>query len=187
MLCYHFSYLFLIYLLDPKIKARVRKYLAQSSNHHYSDLSDIDLSASITSPQKLSPNAISAKPHGICHRVTSSDPTCRPSRIPTIVKSPVHNTSRSCPQSPHGLKSKLPTIANGTSNNTLEEPSKQARFEAYIMTGDVIFNYSRTPPTPVLAASHNKKVIILFDICNQIYRTFSHSFGSVLKSISYFH
>lgn len=137
--------------LDPKIKARVRKYLAQTSNLHYSDLSDNDLNTSIT----LSPNA---KPHGICHRVTSSDPTCRPSRIPTIVKSPVHNSSRSCPQSPHGQKSKLPTIANGTSNNFIEEPSKQARFEAYIMTGDVIFNYSRTPPTPALVTSHNKKV-----------------------------
>lgn len=143
---------------DPKIKARVRKYLAQSSNHHYSDLSDIDLNTSITASQNQSPNVITAKPHGICHRVTSSDPTCRPSRIPTIVKSPVHNISKSCPQSPHGQKSKLPTIANGTTNNSLEEPSKQARFEAYIMTGDVIFNYSRTPPTPALVTSHNKKV-----------------------------
>lgn len=111
----------------------------------------------------MSPNAISsAKPHGACHRVTS-DPTCRPSRIPTIVKSPVHNTSKSCPQSPHGQKSKLP---NGTSNNPIDElnePSKQARFEAYIMTGDVIFNYSRTPPTPALVTSHNKKVLFDFD------------------------
>ncbi len=111
----------------------------------------------------MSPNAISsAKAHGLCHRVTSSDPTCRPSRIPTIVKSPVHNTSRSCPQSPHGQKSKLPTIANGTTNSSIEEPSiKQARFEAYIMTGDVIFNYSRTPPTPALVTSHSKKVMCL--------------------------
>ncbi|XP_037027767.1 PH and SEC7 domain-containing protein-like isoform X4 [Bradysia coprophila] len=147
---------------DPKIKARVRKYLAQSSNLHYSDLSDIELNTSITSSQKLSPIA-SAKPHGLCHRVTSSDPTCRPSRIPTIVKSPVHNTSRSCPQSPHGPKSKLPLIANGTGNNLIEEPSKQARFEAYIMTGDVIFNYSRTPPTPALVTSHSKKVDSLRD------------------------
>lgn len=27
------------------------------------------------------------------------------------------------------------------------------------MTGDVIFNYSRTPPTPALVTSHSKKVM----------------------------
>lgn len=180
-------YLFrMLFVLDPKVKARVRNYLAQTSNLHYSEIPDYDLNASLPSSPRLSPTN-STKTHGACHRVTTSDPTCRPSRIPTIIK----GTSKSCPQSPHGPKPKVSHIPtpNGTNNfqppsspqqplsssgtNQLSsiqqnppshlEPNKRARFEAYMMTGDLMLNLSRTPQSSGLITSHSKKVDSLRD------------------------
>lgn len=147
-----------IYFSDPKIKARVRHYLAQSSNINYADIPDCDLNISLP-PSPTS--TYSSKLHGSCQRVASSDPSCRKSRIPTIIRSPVQTSSKSCPQSPHGQKSKLSSYiptANGTNSPAVvAEPNKKQRFEAYMMTGDLILNYSRTPQSSGLITSHTKK------------------------------
>lgn len=158
-------YLFneLLFFLDPKIKARVRHYLAQTSNFNYSEIPDFDLNASL--PPSPTPTH-STKLHGQCQRVITTDPTCRKSRIPTIIKSPIHVSSKSCPQSPHGQKQKLsyiPTV-NGTNNSAAPEPNKKQRFEAYMMTGDLILNLSRTPQSSGLIPTHSKKVIE--HVCN---------------------
>lgn len=176
--------LFYYTFLDPNIKAQIRKYLAQTSNaYHHSEIpnldsSDIQLSdsshhniSSHTKISKLINPSTSSKSLVSNHRTTSSDPTYRPSRIPQAIKSPTHqpaaiNISKSAPQSPHSGKSKtissqIPT-SNGSSNNNtcnsgFKEPSK-ARFEAYMMTGDLILNLSRTPQSSGLIPTQNRKV-----------------------------
>lgn len=60
-------------------------------------------------------------------RNTMSEPLCRPSRIPTAIGSkPTPNSWSSLPQSPQ-----------------MQQP--KARFEAYMMTGDLILNISKAP------------------------------------------
>lgn len=180
------------FFIDPKIKAKVRRYLAQSNNVNYSDLSDCDLNASLPSSptsthsgkgngsssgsnsnsnscgsfQRIGGNTVAAA-------AAASDPTCRKtSRIPTIIRSPAHGvaSSKSCPQSPYGQKvpklSHIPTAAaNGSSNSApasaticTTEPNKKQRFEAFMMTGDLILNLSRTPQSSGLITTHSKKV-----------------------------
>lgn len=163
-------------LPDPKIKAQVRKFLATSTNPH----SDIHYSnpSSPTSGRPQSPAAsiyntnsgISniGRPGG--HRVSSSDPQCRPSRIPTIASK--SQQSWSAPQSPHGVnkvrQSHIPT-ANGTNlqpqhhNLQQQQQPNRAKFEAYMMTGDLILNLSRTPQSSGLITPHPKKVDSLRD------------------------
>lgn len=172
----------LCFFPDPKIKAHVQNYLDQNS-HSYSD------SDSQSASPRLSPTSqLSARPHGACHRITSSDPQCRPSRIPTIIRSPVHTSSKSCPQSPHGQnKSKLsqiPTVngsnnklnsinTNSTNNGNAfgsNEPlaKKKSGFEAYMMTGDLILNLSRTQQSSELITTHSKKVSMNGNFCNRL-------------------
>ncbi|KXJ80343.1 hypothetical protein RP20_CCG025470 [Aedes albopictus] len=181
---------------DPKIKAHVRKYLASISNQHpHSDghLSQGSNPSSPThhrhspasplserGPSRIQPPSITTSggtPGRYGHRVSSSDPSCRPSRIPQAV---LAKNSWSAPQSPHGIKpprpSLIPTVVNGatphqqqqqqqhhqysTANNSSspffrqehpqQNPFQQQQvpkkgFEAYMMTGDLILNLSRTP------------------------------------------
>ena len=186
--------------VDPKIKARVRKYLAQTSNLHYSEIPECDLNVSApTSPatqhntKKLSAGSqhFQQQLHQLQQQRSAAaaalDLSCRKSRIPTIIKSPVHTTSKNGPQSPQGQRipklSNIPT-ANGTtfststasaattttttttttksSSATAIPESKQAntkqRFEAYMMTGDLILNLSRTQQSSDLITTHSKKV-----------------------------
>lgn len=142
--------------------------------------------SSLKAPTSSSRGAVTAitnastsagRSQGLGHRTTSSDPTSRPSRIPQAIKSPTHSPastigagtiatkSHSHPQSPQSAKSvalplssHIPT-SNGSFNNngTIKEQTK-ARFEAYMMTGDLILNLSRTPQSSGLLPMQNKKV-----------------------------
>ena len=125
---------------DPNIKDHVRKYLAANAGQ------DIGNSSSIPSSPV---NNNSSKGH----RISSSDSSaCRKSRIPV---NNVRVSSISAPQSPQAIKpkyqSQIPT-ANGI---TQKKPTP--RFEAYMMTGDLILNLSRTPQSSNLIPAQAKK------------------------------
>jgi PH/SEC7 domain-containing protein len=77
----------------------------------------------------------------------------RKSRIP--INSSRSSSSKSAPQSPQSNKvrtqSQIPCLQNGSSytqNQQQSQPNNKARFEAYMMTGDLILNLSRTPQVP---------------------------------------
>lgn len=100
-----------------------------------------------------------------CNRVASSEPPSRPSRIPTIIRSPIHTSSKSCPQSPHDQKSnKASQIqkSNGGSSNIFSSNEtnvkKKCGFEAYMMTGDLILNLSRNQQSADILTTQFKKV-----------------------------
>lgn len=102
------------------------------------------------------------------HRVTSSDPSSqsRKSRIPTIIRSPIHSSSKSCPQSPHDQKSnkasQIQKSNGGNSNNIFSSHEstvkKKCGFEAYMMTGDLILNLSRNQQSADILTTQFKKV-----------------------------
>lgn len=159
---------------DPKIKAQIRKYLAQTSNLHHSDITNIDLPALNSSTTARASSPSTSRPHGACHRVSSSDPTCRPSRIPTAVRSPTNSgggTTKSAPQSPFGISKQQqqrlsPTNQQSNGNYNQQQQQQQpakARFEAYTMTGDLILNLSRTPQNSGLITTQAKKIDSLRD------------------------
>ncbi|XP_070491117.1 PH and SEC7 domain-containing protein isoform X2 [Chironomus tepperi] len=125
---------------DPNIKDHVRKYLAATSAGQ-----EIGNSSSIPS----SPVNNSSKGH----RISSSDSSAsRKSRIPV---NNVRISSISAPQSPQAIKpkyqSQIPT-ANG-----ITQKKQTPRFEAYMMTGDLILNLSRTPQSSNLIPAQAKK------------------------------
>ncbi|XP_055677938.1 PH and SEC7 domain-containing protein isoform X2 [Lutzomyia longipalpis] len=182
---------------DPNVKAHVRKYLEQTSNlHPDAEIRPFSLNDSALSPKgagAASSQAGARFGHNPAYRgqqqqqqqqhseVTQS----RPSRIPQIVRGqtvPPVTTShaqptKSAPQSPHGNKIKnvshIPS-SNGTNNNNNSQivppANNKARFEAYMMTGDLILNLSRTPQSSGLITSHAKKVDSLRDSPSRISR-----------------
>lgn len=130
---------------DPNIKDHVRKYLATNAGH------DIGNTSSIASPS--SPIINTSKGH----RISSSDSlTCKKSRIPVNTRIP----SISAPQSPQSQKpkfhSQIPT-ANGIQQQQQPQKKQTPRFEAYMMTGDLILNLSRTPQSSSLIPTQAKK------------------------------
>ncbi|XP_055716096.1 PH and SEC7 domain-containing protein isoform X2 [Phlebotomus papatasi] len=164
---------------DPNVKAHVRKYLEQTSNLH----SDAEIRPFNLNDSALSPKSSCGSSQGGV-RVAHS-PASRPSRIPQIVRGqtvpPVTMSqaqpTKSAPQSPHGIKTKnlshIPA-SNGTNNNNnsqiVQPANNKARFEAYMMTGDLILNLSRTPQSSGLITSHAKKVDSLRDSPSRINR-----------------
>lgn len=138
-----------VLLLDPKIKEHVQNYL--EGNQHSDKTRMISTSSHVSRSS---------------HRVTSSDPSqSRPSRIPTIIRSPIHSSSKSCPQSPHDQKSnKTSQIqkSNGGSSNIFGSNDvsvkKNRGFEAYMMTGDLILNLSRNQQSADILTTQFKKV-----------------------------
>ncbi|XP_058443579.1 PH and SEC7 domain-containing protein isoform X3 [Malaya genurostris] len=197
---------------DPKIKAHVRKYLASISNQHpHSDGHQLQYSnpsspihnrhspaspLSERGPSRIQSPAFTGGSNAgrYGHRTCTSDPSCRPSRIPQAVLAP--KNSWSAPQSPHGVKvprpSQIPT-ANGTSPSVLpqqqsshhqqsyqqqhsnqysssgspffqqqQQPPKKG-FEAYMMTGDLILNLSRTPQSSGILPQAKAKIDSLRD------------------------
>lgn len=164
---------------DPKIKAHVQNFLDQS-NHHYSDS---DSQASPRSNQKSRSAAQQLQQQQQQQRMNAAnDPTlCRPSRIPTIIRSPVHapkssNTQQQQQQqqqkqsqlvtaaattTPTTTSASTPTNGSASTNNSgtcFDEPAKRSGFEAYMMTGDLILNLSRTQQSTGLITSQSKKV-----------------------------
>lgn len=101
-------------------------------------------------------------------RSTLSEPLCRPSRIPTAVgqKSVTSPSSWSVQHSPqHTGGSNKRTNANNI-NNTANGTFSQAhqataaatpRFEAYMMTGDIILNISKKVPRTTNVSKPTKK------------------------------
>lgn len=99
------------------------------------------------------------------HRISSSDSLAvgRKSRIPVNqVRVP---SSQSAPQSPQSnsprYHSHIP-IANGVAT-VVQQKKTPPRFEAYMMTGDLILNLSRTPQSSSLLPAQTKKVDSLRD------------------------
>lgn len=154
-----------ILIADPKIKAHVQNYLDQS-NHHYSD-GDSRASPKTSQKSRLQQQQQQLQQQQQQQRINTADATaCRPSRIPTIIRSPVH-MPKNCTQSPHEQRiqkpSQLANNSNGTTNSAsscfgLAEPAKKSGFEAYMMTGDLILNLSRTQQSSGLITSQSKKV-----------------------------
>lgn len=141
---------------DPTIKDHVRKYLTTSSNNHQQDINNF--------PEITTPNSpvINTNSIGRGHRISSSDSSaCKKSRIPV---NHTRVSSSSAPQSPQTVKpryqSHIPT-ANGVS--PVVQKKQQPRFEAYMMTGDLILNLSRTPQSSGLLPAQAKKVDSLRD------------------------
>uniref|UniRef100_A0A1L8DVH4 PH and SEC7 domain-containing protein 4 n=1 Tax=Nyssomyia neivai TaxID=330878 RepID=A0A1L8DVH4_9DIPT len=164
---------------DPNVKAHVRKYLEQTSNLH----PDAEIRPFTLNDGALSPKASGTRfGHNPAYRGPQTEMVPnRPSRIPQIVRGqtvPPVTTShaqptKSAPQSPHGNKMKNIThSSNGTNNNNNSQnvPPNKARFEAYMMTGDLILNLSRTPQSSGLITSHAKKVDSLRDSPSRISR-----------------
>lgn len=136
---------------DPKIKSHVHKYLASGTTGN-------------NSPQRLnyqnqhrinSPNHETVGGGGgfggggggiMQKRSAVSEPLTRPSRIPTAItnKSSSGVNSWSLPQSP---QHKRTNGAQSPSHNAAATAATapKARFEAYMMTGDLILNISKAP------------------------------------------
>lgn len=156
---------FFVSISDPKIKEDVQNYLDQN-NHHYSDCDSSSQSRSYTT-----------SPHLSSPQLHHTNNTSRPSRIPTIIRSPVHMSSKHSAKSGQTPEPRVPRISqipkangnNSSSHNmvanncpTLQsqnEPAmkKKCGFEAYMMTGDLILNLSRTQQTSGIT-THSKKV-----------------------------
>lgn len=130
---------------DPKIKSHVHKYLATSET------------TGLSSPQRLnytkhtsSTTTTTTTHHETMQkRSTVSEPLVRPSRIPTAISGNVKNSpvSWSLPQSPQhkhrtngAAALQSPTLPAAVANT-----APKARFEAYMMTGDLILNISKAP------------------------------------------
>lgn len=137
---------------DPKIKEHVQNYL---EGNHRSDKARMISTSSHVSRSS--------------HRVTSSDPSqSRPSRIPTIIRSPIHSSSKSCPQSPQDQTTKsnkashIQQKSNGGTSNIFDSHDasvkKKCGFEAYMMTGDLILNLSRNQQSADILTTQLKKV-----------------------------
>lgn len=137
----------------------MRKYLTTNSNSHHQQPPDISYS---NTPSPASP-IFNTNSIEIGHRISSSDSsaTCRKSRIPV---NHTRVSSNSAPQSPQSVKpryqSHIPT-ANGVS--PVVQKKQQPRFEAYMMTGDLILNLSRTPQSSGLLPAQAKKIDSLRD------------------------
>lgn len=138
-------------LTDPKIKAHVQNFLDQSNNH-------------FTETDVLSKNNQKSRANNVCQKVTTADPLSRPSRIPTIIRSPVHSP-KIFAQTSHDQKQikRSQMTSNGSTNSASsfgspEPTAKKSGFEAYMMTGDLILNLSRTQQSSGLITSQTKKV-----------------------------
>lgn len=158
---------------DPKIKEHVQNYLEGNHHHHHhhqqqQHTDKTHMISTTTTQLSRSSNRVT----------TTSEPIqARPSRIPTIIRSPIHSSSKSCPQSPHDQKS------NKTSQQQHQQPQlqyiqksnggttsffashtettagkKKCGFEAYMMTGDLILNLSRNQQSADILTTQFKKV-----------------------------
>ena len=133
----------------------MRKYL--TSNHQQSR----DFSYSNTSTP-ASP-ILNTNSSNKGHRISSSDSSaaCRKSRIPV---NHTRASSNSAPQSPQTVKpryqSHIPTANGGP---PVVQKVQPPRFEAYMMTGDLILNLSRTPQSSGLLPAQAKKIDSLRD------------------------
>jgi len=164
------SLCFLIVIADPTVKDHVKRFLASNSNHHQ-DASYSDISTPSSSPV-ISTSTTTTTTNNRGHRISSSDSSaCRKSRIP--VNNITRIPSLSAPQSPQTIKpryqqSHIPT-ANGVASSApvqqqqQQQKKQQPRFEAYMMTGDLILNLSRTPQSSGLLPAQTKKVDSLRD------------------------
>lgn len=140
----------------------MRKYLASNSNHNHQNNYQENSHSHIPTPSSpvINLNTNSNLPRG--HRISSSDSlACRKtSKIPV-------NSSRipslSAPQSPQTLKPRYQSHIP-TANGSVPSQKKQhtpPRFEAYMMTGDLILNLSRTSQnSDLLPAAQVKKPIV---------------------------
>lgn len=159
-----------ISISDPKIKNHVKSYLASSNSpssfHRENDTKSLSPTSSENSDNS------SGGGHAKGHKISSSDSLARKSKIPV-------NSSRasswSAPQSPQAQKvrhtSQIPT-PNGSKISNFNQPHQEkeqqqtkmqpnkARFEAYMMTGDLILNLSRTPQNSDLLPATTKKVTV---------------------------
>lgn len=168
-------------ITDPAVKAHIKEHLARTSCLHHSDVSSLDF-FDIRSTQK----AVSASEEHTAvsnlaferintsiQRKSSGDSGCRKSRIPTAVKSPAKTISLQ----PSNKKARTSNISSANGHNvtkadgcgqsvasTATHPSGKARFEAFMMTGDLILNLSRTPQSNSLIVSQAKKVFALIYI-----------------------
>lgn len=147
---------FFTILTDPTIKDDVRKYLSTNNSHQ-----DLSYSSNNSSSPR-SPVITHNGNRG--HRISSSDSAAlgRKSRIPV---NQTRVPSLSAPQSPQSNSprylSHIP-VANGVAA-TVPQKKQPPRFEAYMMTGDLILNLSRTQQSSSLLPAQTKKVDSLRD------------------------
>lgn len=159
----------------------MRRYLASNTSQQ-------DIGSSLISSPPSSPvtNHNSSHHGSRGHRISSSDSSaCRKSRIP------VNNSripSLSAPQSPQSLipryqQSHIP-ISNGQPSSPASAPKKQnPRFEAYMMTGDLILNLSRTPQSTNLMPPAQAKKSTMDSLRDSPMRSLKRKNGVAPKAI----
>lgn len=155
----YFYFFFYIEFIDPKIKEDVQNYLDQNNQHFSSGDSETSPSLSHSKYSSTSPNLSSPLQHHNNSKLTTK------SRIPTIVRSPVHipikhstKNETKLPRSSQIPKANGSDNSNSHSNSTNDElsPKKKCGFEAYMMTGDLILNLSRTQQTSGITQNTKK-------------------------------
>jgi PH/SEC7 domain-containing protein len=151
----------------------VRRYLASNASHQ-------EIEHSLISSSTIINNSSSRG-----HRVSSSDSSaCRKSRIP------VNNarTPSSAPQSPQTVKPRYQSHIPISNGQTPPPPSavqkkQNPRFEAYMMTGDLILNLSRTPQSTNLIAPAQAKKSTMDSLRDSPMRSLKRKNGVAPKAI----
>lgn len=166
------------YFLDPEFKTNIREQLSNNKSLHFSDFESTNI---YNLKQNKSPESVLKKNRSSLPISTTNStkiqvksPCRQVSRIPQVIKPPSKSNAPQSPQHKKSRPSQIPKVnlnGGGTFLNITspqkESPTNQpqsappftkARCEAYMMTGDLMLNLSRTPQNSNLIASHSKKV-----------------------------
>lgn len=179
-------------LLDPEFKANIREQLSNNKSLNFSDFESTNIYniQPTKSPESLlRKNNRSSLPVSTTNstKIQVKSPCRQVSRIPQVIKPPSKPSPQPSPQHKKSRPSQIPKVnLNGSScgggtfvnisNTQKESPTNQpqsappftkARCEAYMMTGDLMLNLSRTPQSSnLIATTHSKKVgVFFFDTC----------------------
>ncbi|KAL5283724.1 efa-6 family protein [Megaselia abdita] len=175
---------------DPEFKSNIREQLSNNKSLHFSDFEPANI---YNIKQNKSPEAILQKNRSSLPvsttKIQVKSPCRQVSRIPQVIKPTSKPNAQQSPQHKKSRPSQIPKVnLNGSSSGggggtfisitspQRESPTNQpqsappftkARCEAYMMTGDLMLNLSRTPQSSNLIATHSKKVDSLRDSPNR--------------------
>lgn len=164
--------------VDPEFKSNIREQLSNNKTLHFSDFESTNI---YNIKQNKSPESVLKKNRSSlpisttnATKIQVKSPCRQVSRIPQVIKPPAKSNAPQSPQNKKSRPSQIPKVnlnGGGTFVNITspqkESPTNQpqsappftkARCEAYMMTGDLMLNLSRTPQSSNLIATHSKKV-----------------------------
>lgn len=181
---------------DPALKTNIREQLSNNKSLHFSEFESTNI---YNLKPKKSPELVVQKNRSSLP-ISTTIPTkqqvkspCRQvSRIPQVIKPSSKSNVELSPQHKKAKPSQIPKVNfNGSggggvggpfvniANAQKESPTNQpqsappftkARCEAYMMTGDLMLNLSRTPQSSNLIATHSKKVGFILPNINRYLR-----------------